>query len=67
MRALVPGIAHDADPAGRARQRVAQLLAQLVPVVVGDDDVGVPPVQFLAQLGELRAVASGVPPAGTRP
>ena len=41
VRPLVPRVAHDADPAHRPGQRIAQHLAELGPVVVGDDDVGV--------------------------
>ncbi len=35
----MPRIAHDANPARAARQRVTQLHAKLGPVMVGDDDV----------------------------
>ena len=40
VRPLVPGIAHDADPARAGRQRVTQLDAELGPVMIGHDDVG---------------------------
>ncbi len=41
VRRGVPGAAHDADPAGRRLEHRGQHLAQLGPVVVGDDDIGV--------------------------
>ena len=42
VRALVPGVAHDADPAGAGRPaRRLQHRAELGPVVVGQHDVGV--------------------------
>jgi hypothetical protein len=52
VRTFVPRVAHDADPAGRPGQRVAQLLPQLLAVVVGDDDVREPAGQVVVQVGE---------------
>jgi hypothetical protein len=60
VRPDVVRIAHDADPAGLGRQRVAEDDAELGPVVVGEDHVRAV-VEVVGDRGEQREPEGGGP------
>jgi len=60
VRRLVPGVAHDADPARASRERVPQLDAKLCPMMIGDDDVGPISREAAEPVCQLEAVGQGL-------